>query len=230
MSAVVREFEQMDDDERGTPLDRVEFAVVDLETTGTGARHGHRVTEIAIVTVRGRHVQPVFQTLVNPQRAIPWFITQLTGINDAMVRRAPTFAEVAGDVASHLAGRVFVAHNAAFDWTFLEAEYARLTSGGLAALASAQLCTVRLARRLLRHLPRRNLDAVCAHYGIAIDGRHRAGGDAVATAQVLVGLLRDAERAGIWSLEGLMKYGRRRVPRKKRRTAMPTWSDGADGA
>lgn len=228
MSAVAREFEHQGDD-AGTPLDRVEFAVVDLETTGTGARHGHRVTEVAVVLVRGTRIEPVFESLVNPGRPIPWFITQLTGIDDRIVRGAPMFAEIAGELASHLAGRVFVAHNAAFDWSFLEAEYSRVTAGGMTALAPAQLCTVRLARRLLRHLPRRNLDAVCAHYGISIDGRHRAAGDAYATARALVGLVRDAECAGIWSLEGLLRHGRRRAARKKR-TAMPTWTDGAGGA
>lgn len=214
-------------DEEGTPHAAVDFIVVDVETTGTGAIRGDRVTEVAAVHVKGGVVTPAFSSLVNPGRPIPWFITDLTGISDAMVRGAPTFSDIAGELAAHLAGRVFVAHNAAFDWGFLNAEFSRVASGAFESLVPARLCTVRLARRLLRHLPRRNLDAVCAHYGIGNDGRHRAAGDAHATARVLVNLLGDADRAGLWSLESLTRYAAVRRPKRR---AAPTWSDGADGA
>src|SRR6185369_16937514 len=141
----------------GTPHGAVDFIVVDVETTGTGAIRGDRVTEVAAVHVRGGVVEPVFTSLVNPGRPIPWFITSLTGIDDAMVRDAPSFSDIAGELAAHLAGRVFVAHNAAFDWGFLNAEFSRVASGAFDVLVPSRLCTVRLARRLLRHLPRRNL-------------------------------------------------------------------------
>lgn len=212
----------------GTPLDDVEFVVVDLETTGTGAWRGERVTEVAAVRVHRGRVTPLFASLVNPGRPIPWPVTRLTGISDELVRDAPPFGQIAGELAFHLADRVFVAHNALFDWSFLEAEYARIASGNIRRLVPARVCTVRLARRLLRHLPRRNLDAVCAHYGVDNAHRHRALGDAEATAHVLVALLRDADRAGIGSLEALLKVGGRRP--RRRRSALPTWSDGAPGA
>ncbi len=216
-----------DESRDGTPLDDVEFVVVDLETTGTGAWRGERVTEVAAVRVHRGRVTPLFESLVNPGRPIPWFVTRLTGISDDLVRDAPSFGEIAGELAFHLADRVFVAHNALFDWSFLEAEYSRVALGDIRRLVPAQMCTVRLARRLLRHLPRRNLDAVCDHYGVDIARRHRAMGDAEATAHVLVGLLRDAERAGLWSLEAVLKAGRRRP--RRRRTAFPAWSDGSPG-
>jgi DNA polymerase-3 subunit epsilon len=202
---------------------------VDVESTGTGAWRGERITDVAVVHVKNRKVTTLFQSLVNPERPIPPYITDLTGITNAMVRRAPTFDAIAGELAGHLADRVFVAHNAAFDWSFLEAEYARLGRTDLGTLVPAQLCTVRLARRVLRHLPRRNLDAVCAHYGVTIANRHRALGDAEATARVLVQLIRDAERAGVWSLERLLRHAKRRKKQRKR-SAMPTWTDGAAGA
>ncbi len=213
-----------------TPIARIPFLVVDVETTGGSARAGDRITEVAAVLVQGAVVVDAFHTLVNPQRSIPWFITNLTGIDDAMVRDAPAFPEIAGDLAQHLAGRVFVAHNAKFDWTFLSAEYARVANAPLDGIAAAQLCTVRLARRLLSHLPRRNLDAVAWHYGITIDGRHRALGDARATARVLLGLLRDAEKLEVHTWEGLELLLSRNSGRAKRRSAMPAASDGADGA
>ena len=214
----------------GTPFASIPFLVVDVETTGGSAQAGDRVTEVAAVFVHGGVVVDVFHSLVNPQRTIPWFITSLTGIDDAMVRHAPPFATIAGELAEHLAGRVFVAHNARFDWAFLSAEYARVATAPLDAIAGAQLCTVRLARRLLSHLPRRNLDAVAWHYGVTIDGRHRALGDARATASVLLGLLRDAEKRDVHTWEGLERLLSRGTSRAHRRSAMPASSDGADGA
>lgn len=213
--------------ETGTPFDATDFVVVDLETTGTAAVRGDRITEAAAVRVRNGVVEPIFQSLVNPGIPIPYYITQLTGIDDRMVKDAPTFADIAGELAAHLAGRVFVAHNAPFDWGFLDAEFGRIAPGALEAMVTARLCTVRLARRFLKHLPRQNLDAVCGHYGIGSDGRHRAAGDALAAAQVLVRLLADAERAGVWSIEGLQQVSGRR---QSKRRAMPTWAEGADGA
>ena len=214
-------------DDEGTHHDAVDFVVVDVETTGTGPRYGDRVTEVAAVHVRGGVITPAFESLINPGRSIPGHITALTGISNAMVADAPRFEDIAGKLASHLAGRVFVAHNAAFDWGFLEAEFGRIATGALTGLVPSRLCTVRLARRFLRHLPRRNLDAVCWHYGVGNNGRHRAAGDAYATAQVLVRLLQDAERAGSWSLESLTRHA---AVRRPRRSALPRFADGADGA
>jgi DNA polymerase-3 subunit epsilon len=220
----------------GTPFVEVPFVVVDVETTGTSPLHGDRVTEVAAVVVErhperpGLSIREGFHSLVNPERPIPWHITRLTGISDDMVRRAPTFGEIAGDLAAQLVGRVFVAHNAPFDWGFLSAEFARVSPTPLDALALSQLCTVRLSRRLLAHLPRRNLDAVSAHYGVTIDGRHRAAGDAHATAQVLLGLLQDAERHGMYTLEEVQGMLARRTHAAKRtRWGIPRPTDGADG-
>lgn len=217
--------------EQGTPFDRVSFVVVDLETTGISAVGGDRVTEVAAVVVEGGRVAGSFQSLINPERRIPPYVTQLTGITNAMVRRAPIFRDVAGELAQHLVGRVFVAHNASFDWRFLAAEYSRTAGGSIEALVESRLCTVRLARRFLRHLPRRNLDAVAAYYGVPIEGRHRAEGDARATAHVLLGLLRDAERAGVYTWDVLEEVMARRTARaKRRRSALPRWSDRSAGA
>ena len=215
----------------GTPFAEVSFLVVDVETTGGSAGAGDRITEVAAVLVRGGEVREAFQSLINPGRPIPPFITQLTGISNAMVRNAPTFGDIAGALAYEMAGRVFVAHNARFDWNFLSAEYDRVVSAPLRSLTTDQLCTVRLARRFLSHLPRRNLDAVAHHYGVTIDGRHRAMGDARATAHVLVGLLKDAERRGLYTWEALDALMARRTSRARvKRSAMPRSTDGREGA
>jgi DNA polymerase-3 subunit epsilon len=215
----------------GTPFSAVSFLVVDVETTGVSAWAGDRITEVAAVLVRGGEVREAFHSLINPGRPIPPFITQLTGIDNAMVRHAPQFGEVAGALAYEMVGRVFVAHNARFDWNFLSAEYDRVLSAPLKSLTKDHLCTVRMARRFLAHLPRRNLDAVANHYGVAIEGRHRAMGDARATAHVLVGLLKDAERHGLYTWEALDALMARRTSRaRRRRSAMPRPTDGRDGA
>lgn len=210
-------------------LHTLPFVVVDVETTGGQPWGVDRVTEVAAVHVDGADIALAFHSLINPQRPIPWHITRLTGIDDAMVRGAPTFADIAGELAAHLVGRVFVAHNARFDFGFLDAEFSRVAPTPLGSLVQAQLCTVRLARRLLAHLPRRNLDAVSAHYGVSISDRHRASGDALATAEVLRGLLRDASHQGVHTWGDLDAMLSRRTGRAKR-SAMPRWTDGADGS
>lgn len=206
------------------------FVVVDVETTGTSHAMGDRVTEVAAVLLEGGEMTDGFHSLINPGRIIPARITALTGISNAMVARAPAFADVAAKVARVLKGRIFVAHNAAFDWGFLSMEFTR--AGCVDALPGAPLCTVRLARRVLAHLPRRNLDACALHYGVDIENRHRALGDARATAVVLQGLLHDAERQGVNTIESLHKW-MARSSAVRRRSALPRWAPDSglgDGA
>lgn len=169
------------------------FAVVDVETTGSSPNHSDRVTEIAVVTVDRGEVTEVFETLVNPERGIPPAIVALTQITWEMVKDAPRFAEVSEAVLERLRARVFVAHNASFDWRFVSSEVHRASG---VHLAGERLCTVRMARTLLPQLPRRNLDSVTRYFGVEIAARHRAAGDALATAQVLTRLIRLAEDQG----------------------------------
>lgn len=210
-------------------LHTLPYVVVDVETTGGQPGGSDRVTEVAAVHVDGDRIQLAFHSLVNPERSIPWMITRLTGIDDAMVRNAPTFADIAGEFAAQLAGRVFVAHNARFDFGFLSAEFARVAPVPLGELLMGQICTVRLSRKLLAHLPRRNLDSVSAHYGVSITDRHRASGDALATAEVLRGLLEDASKRGVHTWADLDVLLGARTARAKRLRAFPSATDGADG-
>ncbi|MDO8502247.1 MAG: 3'-5' exonuclease [Gemmatimonadaceae bacterium] len=202
------------------PLAGLSYAVVDVETTG-GRPPADRITEIAAVIVRDGEVKEMFETLVNPERSIPRFITQLTNISWEMVKDAPTFSVIAPEVMQALAGNVFVAHNAAFDWKFVSHEINRASG---TQLFGRRLCTVRLARRLLPHLPRRSLDYVANYYGVEIAGRHRAAGDALATAHCLIRLLDDAAQRGCTTWEDLDLLLGARSPRakKKRRSAFPS--------
>jgi len=196
----------------GVPLSEIAFAVVDVETTGRASWSGHRMIEIAIVEVRGGSIVDEFQTLLNPAQGIPGAITSLTGITPRMVQDAPYFEHVAEDVSRRLEGRVFVAHNAAFDWSFVSAELVQ-TLGE--APAMPRLCTVRMCRRLVPQLRHRNLDVVSRHFGIEIHERHRAYGDALATARILLRLLDEASGRGIEDLSTLEWYLKRRRKRKR---------------
>jgi DNA polymerase-3 subunit epsilon len=202
----------------------VSFAVVDVETTGARATGSDRITEIAIATVRGGALTEVYTQLVNPERLIPTHITGITGITWDMVKDQPCFRHVAADVTTRLAGGVFTAHNASFDWRFVSEELRR---GVGQSLSGPKLCTVRLARMLLPQLARRSLDHVANYFGIEIAARHRAAGDAEATAKALLRMLSVAEDRGIETWGGLEALVMRPAARRRatasdrRRRAFP---------
>ncbi len=194
------------------------FAVVDVETTGSRPS-GDRVVEIAVVTVSGERITRVLDALVNPQRPIPLRVTSLTRITREMVRDKPPFSAIASDVVSALAGRVFVAHNLRFDWRFVVNEITRARD---VMLDGPRLCTVSLARRLVPGLRSRSLDSLASYFGIQIVARHRAGGDALATAHVLKHLIAIAQDRGAMRLIDLHRLGRPAGRRRRKRTALPT--------
>jgi len=206
---------------RSAQLHRESFVVVDVETTGTRAYRGDRVTEVAVVRVRDGVATTVFDSLINPERSIPPAIVAITNITWEMVKDAPRFGDVCDQLLGVLEGNVFVAHNATFDWRFLSAEIERVTRR---RLEGRKLCTVRMARRLVPQLRRRNLDSIASFYGIEIHGRHRAGGDAVATAKVLLRLLDEARDRGcgtVDELDSLLAQRTGRGKRRRRPLAMP---------
>lgn len=176
------------------------YAVVDLETTGASAVYD-RITEIAIVSIDDGRIGPTFNTLVQPGLPIPAFITRLTGIDDRMVAGQPRLAELVPRIEALLAGRTLVAHNASFDHAFLKQGFAR---AGV-RLEIERLCTVRLARRLLPGLSSYRLDAVLGRLALTCTARHRAAGDAEATARLFLELLDLAERAGVRDLDRLQR-------------------------
>jgi len=167
-------------------MKKTEYAIVDIETTG-GNASGSRITEIAIIIHDGTNVLDRFETLVNPQKEIPLPIFALTGINNEMVRDAPLFEDVAEKVMELLEGRIFVAHNVNFDHSFVRHELGR---AGLKWTAKQKLCTVRAARKIRPGLPSYSLGNLCRSLDILLENRHRAGGDADATAILLSLLLR----------------------------------------
>lgn len=202
-----------DDSLHSTP-----FVVVDVETTGSRAYGGDRVTEVAVVRVHNGVATRVFDTLVNPERAIPPSVVAITNITWEMVKDAPRFRDICPQLLGVLEGHVFVAHNATFDWRFLSAEIERVTRR---PLQGRKLCTVKMARRLLPQVRRRNLDALQHFYGVENHARHRAGGDAVATAEIFLRMLRAARESGYETIQDLDRALSRGTGRKKRRRRPP---------
>lgn len=173
-------------------MKRVEYAIVDIETTG-GYAGGSRITEIAIIIHDGDAIIDRWETLVNPEKEIPIPIFALTGINNEMVRDAPIFDDIAPKVFEMLADRIFVAHNVNFDYSFVRHQ---LEESGLKWTAR-KLCTVRAARKITPGLSSYSLGNLCSSLQIELQNRHRAGGDADATAILFSRLLE-------WDQEGII--------------------------
>ena len=156
------------------------YAIVDIETTG-GYAAANGITEIAIYIHDGQRIVKHFETLINPVQKIPAYITALTGIDNFMVADAPIFEEVAGKIYELLNDVIFIAHNVNFDYSFVKHH---LKAAGF-ELNVKKLCTVRLSRKTFSDLPSYSLGNLCRSLGLPINNRHRAGGDALATVQLL---------------------------------------------
>jgi DNA polymerase-3 subunit epsilon len=163
-----------------TPLLDGPLACVDLETTGGSANH-HRVIEVGIVLLEGGEVVEEWNSLVNPGCRVPGQIEQFTGITNDMVADAPSFADLAATIMARLEGRLFLAHNARFDYGFLRNEFRRT---GMRFRAPV-LCTVRLSRRMDPGVRGHGLDAVMERHGLSCSARHRALGDARVLADLI---------------------------------------------
>jgi DNA polymerase-3 subunit epsilon len=169
------------------------YAIVDIETTG-GHANANGITEVAICIHDGKKVTQRYSTLVNPNRDIPIYIQALTGISNEMVSDAPPFEDVAADIYHLLHGKIFVAHNVNFDFSFIRYH---LAAAGY-DLQCNKLCTVRLGRKILPGMPSYSLGKLCRHLGIENESRHRAAGDAEATAILFSILLQNDTGNHIW--------------------------------
>jgi DNA polymerase-3 subunit epsilon len=186
------------------PMKNPEYAIVDIETTG-GNASGSRITEIAIIIHDGISVIERWETLVNPQKEIPVPIFALTGINNDMVRHAPIFDDIAEKVSQMLSERVFVAHNVNFDYSFVRHQ---LAEAGFKWTAP-KLCTVRAARKIKPNFSSYSLGNLCRSLDIPLENRHRAGGDADATAILFSRLIG-------WDVDGVMAQMIRKTSQDQR--------------
>lgn len=185
-----------------------DFVVCDVETTGLQPER-NRITEVALLRIRGGCIVDRYSSLINPKQFISPEITRLTGISNDMVYTAPLADEVMPLVRRFIGDAVFVAHNVQFDRRFIDSSLHRIGSD---TLISPNLCTARLARRLVPEKSRSTLAAVAARYGITIRSRHRAAGDAEATAKVLLIMLSTLEEEfDITETGELLSFQHRRI-------------------
>jgi DNA polymerase-3 subunit epsilon len=161
------------------------FTIVDVETTG-GSAYFSRVIEIGILRIERGEITEKFKSLINPGISVPEFITDLTGITDKQVKKAPAFEEIAEDIFPLFEDSIFVAHNASFDYKFLLAEFGRANL----MFTMDTLCTVRLSRVLYPEHKRHNLSALIERFNFKCKNRHRAFDDA----KVLWDFLKMAEK------------------------------------
>ncbi len=193
-------------------LREVEFVVMDVEAIA-GKSRPTRIIEIGACRISQGKIVDEFETLVNPELPIPPFISTLTGITEEMLASEPSFSEIADRWLTFAGDAVLAAHNSDFDVTLLNQEIARVYPG--CRMRNSAICTVQLARRVLPALERHHLDAMAEHFGFEVTGRHRAAGDARATARVLLHLLDELERRGVTTLGEARKF-RARADKRQR--------------
>ena len=213
--AALDRYQQVSIEELGTRLADVTFVVVDLETTG-GSPKDSAITEIGAVKIRGGQVLGEFQTLIDPGREIPPYISVLTGITSMMVATAPRIGTVLPSFLEFARGTVLVAHNAPFDLGFLKAACAE---NGLGWPPTASVDTAVLARRLLTRdeVPNCKLATLAPYFSATTSPTHRALDDARATVDVLHGLFERLGPLGITSLEELSGLTRQIDPERRRK-------------
>ena len=195
--------EVVTDDAELRLLNQAEFVVLDIEAMSIAA-HTPRIIDLAAYRVRAGIILDDFQTLINPGNPVSGFISALTGITNDMLSTAPAFAEVAHSWLDFAGDAVLVAHNATFDVPLLNQEIGRVFPGY--RMRNAELCTVNLARRIVSSPDGHKLDSLATHFAIPIDQRHRAAGDARATAEILLRLLAEVKQYGVTTLAQLRNF------------------------
>lgn len=189
------------------------FAIIDIETCGGKFefRRGH-ITEICILIHDGLSVVEKFSTLINPQCYISPTFVRISGITNEMVEHAPTFAQVAKKIWEMTEGKIFVAHNVGFDYGFIKEEFNSLG----AKYKRDTLCTVRLSRKLIPGKKSYSLGNLCESLGIENEARHRAEGDAVATAKLFDILMQAKSAHPVYKNKGIDELMVRRIDKIKK--------------
>ena len=183
------------------------FTVIDIETTGL-SKHYHKITEIAAARVRNGRIVKSYQILINPQVRISSFITGLTGIDNKMVKDSPTIRQALPSFVRFLGKDIFVAHNATFDFGFLERNLKKYHNH---QFSNNRLCTRKLANRLFQELPRKRLVDVCEFLNIKNLQAHRALGDVKATVKVFTNMLDLLKDKGISNAEDIIRFEKSRI-------------------
>jgi len=194
-------------------MENSSFAVVDIETTGL-SRYRDKITEFSGVILRWNASSKRYDTvdelstLINPGVRIPSFITHLTGITNAMVKDAPAFGDASSGIRKFIGDNVVVAHNATFDYNFLDYNFKDNEMDGL---VNDALCTCKLSRRLVPGLSSYKLGSVCNYFNIENSQAHRAMGDVLATRDVFNELYKYMKQRDIESVKDALKLQKSKI-------------------
>jgi DNA polymerase-3 subunit alpha (Gram-positive type) len=178
---------------RGESLDSLDYIVLDIETTGLEPTQ-HELTEIGALKIKGKELQNIFSTLIRPQNPISPEITRLTGIDNDMVKDSPSAREILPRFIEFAGSSILVVHNADFDIPFLKHHLKLLNDQ---EISNENICTVKTARYLLPELESYKLHSLALHFGIPVENRHRAVGDAELTYQIWIKFIDLLKEKGI---------------------------------
>ncbi len=185
------------------PLEQASFSIIDIETTGLSSRYNN-IIEIGIVKVSDLKIKETYQTMINPGRPIPYYISQFTGITDEDVYDAPFFEDAADDILEFISDDIIGGHNFSFDKSFLKRE---LLYAGKGILYNRDVCTLKLARKMYPDLRSRSLSNMCRHFKLHNENSHRALSDAKVTAQLLIRMIEELrDKHNINTVEELLGY------------------------
>ncbi|MBT3225484.1 MAG: hypothetical protein HN580_00705 [Deltaproteobacteria bacterium] len=194
------------------PISEIEFVITDLETTGS-IKGKDRIIEIAALKVKNGQVIDKFESLVDPQKKIPWQIVNLTKINNETVENAPMIEEVLPQFTQFAENGIFVAHNSLFDYSFIMSELERLNLKVFNP--QIEICTFRLARKLLPNVRARGISGLCIYFDYEMENRHRAMSDVLATKFFLDRFLQQLEKMDIKTLYQLIEFQKDRMTKKE---------------
>lgn len=194
------------------PISEIEFVITDLETTGS-IKGKDRIIEIAALKVRNGDVIDRFESLIDPQKKIPWQIAKLTKITSETVANAPTIEEVLPEYSRFAENGVFAAHNSMFDYSFIMAELERLNMKVFSP--QIEICTFRLARKLLPDVKARGINGLSIYFNYQMENRHRAMPDVLATKYFLDQFLQQLAEMNITTLYQMVEFQRERMTKKE---------------
>ncbi|MDH5560177.1 MAG: 3'-5' exonuclease [Deltaproteobacteria bacterium] len=196
---------------KNRPLSETVFVTTDIETTGS-IKGNDRIIDIAAIKTKNNEILDQFETLVNPEKNISRTITRLTGITQETVKHAPVSEFVLPQYAEFLNDHIFVAHNSNFDYSFINYELIRIT--GLGLRSPIDICTYRLAKKLLPNVKSRGVSGLIKHFDYQVEDRHRAMPDVKATLYFLDIFLKDLNRIGIKTLFELIEFQKEKITHK----------------
>ncbi|NQT29230.1 MAG: hypothetical protein HQ596_01530 [Candidatus Saganbacteria bacterium] len=189
---------------RGESIDNLECVILDVETTGLYPTE-HELTEIAGIKIKGTEIINIFSSLIKPHHPIPQKITELTGIDDEMVRDFPPAEIILPKFVEFIEDSILIAHNAEFDLSFIKYHLKKLANQ---ELNNSIVCTVKIARYLLPGIENHKLHSVGKHFDLPIQNRHRAMGDCELTFgiwQKFIPLLKEKGIKNKQDLDSLMR-------------------------